>query len=196
MLSRRDSTLGLQSRCSRRHKLGCCTLPAFTRRRKKCCDAFQKRIRRRFPKLRFHTLQLPRKCFLVAEKVQSLIRLISSGYIKKSGITGAFFFGEQKCSIRRTQQPVGAGDHIKLIVRLLLSGAMDKKQTDAIAIRQRLQASDDLIIVGVAIVMAKSTGRTMTNGVITTRNTTKRPATGKSRPSSSATQWWRLSKTG
>ena len=51
-----------------------------------------------------------------SEKVQSLIRLISSGYIKTSGITGAFFFGEQKCSIRRTQQPVGAGDHIKLIV--------------------------------------------------------------------------------
>ena len=30
---------------------------------------------------------------------------------------------------------------------------MDKKQTDAIAIRQRLQPSDDLIIVGVAVVV-------------------------------------------
>ena len=77
---------------------------------------FQQRLRLRFPKLRFHTLQLPRKCFLVAEKVQPLIRLISSGYIKTSGITGTFFFGEQKRSIRCTQQPVGAGDHIKLIV--------------------------------------------------------------------------------
>ena len=62
------------------------------------------------------TLQLPRKGFLIAEKVQPLIRLISSGYIKTSGITGTFFFGEQKRSIRRTQQSVGAGDHIKLIV--------------------------------------------------------------------------------
>ena len=30
---------------------------------------------------------------------------------------------------------------------------MDKKQTDAIAIRQRLHPSDDLIIVGVAVVV-------------------------------------------
>ena len=85
--------------------------------------------------------------------MQPLIRLISSGYIKTSGITGTFFFGEQKRSIRRTQQPVGAGDHIKLIVRLLLSGVMDKEQTDAIAICQRLQPGYDLIVVGVAVVV-------------------------------------------
>ena len=145
-------------------------------RRKKGCDAFQKRIRRRFPQLRFHTLQLPRKGFLVAEKVQPLIFLISADDIQHRRIGGAFLLTEDKATIRSTQQPVGAGDHIKLIVRLLLSGVMDKKQTDAIAIRQRLQASDDLIIVGVAIVMAKSTGRTMTSGVITTRNMTKPPA--------------------
>ena len=151
-------------------------IPPSTSRRKKGCDAFQKRIRRLLPKLRFHTLQLPRKCFLVAEKVQPLIFLISAGDIQHRRIGGALFLAEDKATIRRTQQPVGAGDHIKLIVRLLLSGVMDKKQTDAIAIRQRLQASDDLIIVGVAIVMAKSTGRTTTSGVITTRNTTKRPA--------------------
>ena len=99
------------------------------------------------------TLQLPRKGFLVAEKVQPLIRLVSAGHIKASSVAGAFFLGEQKRSVCCTQQPISAGDHIKLIVRLLLSGVMDKKQTDAIAIRQRLQPSDDLIVVGIAIVV-------------------------------------------
>ncbi len=46
-----------------------------------------------------------------------------------------------------------------------------------------------------SIVAAKSTGRTTTSGVITTRNMMQRPAMGKFRHSSPAMRWSRHSKT-
>ena len=43
--------------------------PSFTRRRKKCCNTFQKRVWRFLPKLRFNALQLPYQSFGILVQV-------------------------------------------------------------------------------------------------------------------------------
>ena len=86
--------------------------------------------------------------------MQLLILLIAPGYVERCRIAGALFLLEHERTVRCAEQTVGAGDHVKLIVGLLLAGVMHQQQTDAALISEVLQLANDVVIVGVSMMIS------------------------------------------
>ena len=98
------------------HQLRRCTLPVWSIVCKLFCYQLKKRFGRELPKLRFRPFQLPYQLFGIAVEIEPLILLISAGHIKRCGVCRALFRLEQESTVSRTEQTVGAGDHIIGIV--------------------------------------------------------------------------------
>ena len=60
---------------------------------------------------------------------------------------------EEESAVRRTHQTVRAGNHIKGVISLLLTGVMHYHETDSIGICKALEPGNDLIIVGIAVIV-------------------------------------------
>lgn len=88
--------------------------------------------------------------------MQPLVLLVTPGYIQSCNITGALFFLEQKCSISSAEQAIRAGNHVELILRLLLSRVMHQQETDMVFICELFQLANDFIIIRVAEFIAAS----------------------------------------
>ena len=58
---------------------------------------------------------------------------------------------EQKGPVRRTHQAIGAGDHIKLVVGLLLASMMYQQEADPRSIGKAFQTGYHLIVVCVTV---------------------------------------------
>lgn len=82
---------------------------------------------------------------------QLLIRLITSYDVQQSGVVRAPLLLHDECSIRCTQQAVGAGDHIEAVLGFHLPGVMDHQQADAVPVTEGFQPGHDLVVAGVAV---------------------------------------------
>ena len=60
---------------------------------------------------------------------------------------------KKKGPVRRSQQAVGAGNHIKLIIGLLLPGVVYQQEADAAIIGKAFQLAHHLVIVGIAVLV-------------------------------------------
>ena len=75
--------------------------------------------------------------------MQPLVLLVAPGYIQRSGITGALFLLEKERSISSAEQAICAGNHIELILCLLLARMMHQQQADVVFICKLFQLADD-----------------------------------------------------
>src|SRR5699024_2019129 len=77
-----------------------------------------------------------------------------ANHIQRGCSLGSFFFLEYKGTVCTAQQTRGAGDHIKFIPRRGFPGMMDNQQADAMVVRELFKASDDLVILRVAVAIS------------------------------------------
>ena len=117
-------------------------------------NSLQHRVGRLLPQLRFPPLQLPHKPFLVPFEVEALVLLIPPGNIQGGSVVRPPLFLEQEGPICRPQQAIGAGNHIKFIIGLLLAGVMYYQEADPAYIGKPFQFGDYLIVVGIAVLTA------------------------------------------
>ena len=82
--------------------------------------------------------------------------MVTPGDFQNGGAVRSLLLLEHKRPISRTQQAIGAGDHIKLIIGLLLSGVMYQQETDFLIICKPFQPSHNLIIIGIAELLPTS----------------------------------------
>lgn len=99
----------------------------------------------------FHVFQIPDLGLRGFLQVEDLIQLIPPHNFDGSVQLCAFFLLHQQRTIRTAQQSCGAGNRLKGIVCLLLSGAMFGQNTDTVLISKPLDPADDLIITGITV---------------------------------------------
>ena len=80
--------------------------------------------------------------------------LIPPGNVQGGGVVCPPLLLEQEGPVCRTQQAVGAGDHIKLVIGLLLAGVVYHQEADSAYIGKLFQFGDYLIVVGIAVLSA------------------------------------------
>ena len=102
---------------------------------------------------RFRTLQRPYQPFLVLGKIESLVLLVTPGHVQNGTAICPLLLLKKKGPVRRSQQTVGAGDHIKLIIGLLLAGVMYNQEANPAYIGKPFQFGDYLIVVGIAVLL-------------------------------------------
>ena len=98
-------------------------------------------------------IQIPAELFFIPKKVQPLVLLIPAGDLQGGGVGRALFLLEEESAVRRTHQAVCAGDHVKGVVGLLLPGVMHHHETDPIGVCKGLEPGNDLVVVGVAVIV-------------------------------------------
>ncbi len=60
---------------------------------------------------------------------------------------------EKERSVRRAHQAVRSGDHIECVISLLLPGMVYDHQANAVGVSKGLEPGNDLIVVGVAVIV-------------------------------------------
>ena len=127
------------------------TAPLWLFRAEHLCHRFQKRVGRQLPKFRFGSLKLPHAAFPVELQRQLLIRLVASNDVQQGGVVRAPLLLHDECSIRCTQQAIGARDHIEAILGFHLPGVVNHQQADAVPVAESFQFGHDLVVAGVAV---------------------------------------------
>ena len=82
--------------------------------------------------------------------------LVTPGHVQNGAAVRPFLLLKKKGPVRRTQQAVGAGNHIKLVVCLLLSGVVYQQETDTAIIGKAFQCAHHLVVVGIAVLVSAS----------------------------------------
>ena len=88
------------------------------------------------------------------EKIEFLLLLVSARHFKRGGVADAFFFLQQERTVSRTEQASSPRNHVKLIVRTLLSGMMDKQDANTIAVCKLFQLCNYFIVVCVTVIVS------------------------------------------
>ena len=82
---------------------------------------------------------------------QHLVFLISSYYLHRSLVVGAFLFYKDERTVCGSQQTIRAGDHVKTVARFHLPRMVDDQDRNTAVIAELLQGSDILVISRIAI---------------------------------------------
>ena len=92
---------------------------------------------------------------LVVVKLQAQleIRQLPAGDVQDGGLADARGLLENHGPVRAAHEPVGAGDHVERILRLLLAGVVHHQDRNVEAVGDGLQRGHDLVIPGVAVLL-------------------------------------------
>ena len=82
--------------------------------------------------------------------------LVTSYHVQGGGAVRPLFLLKKKGSVRCPRQSVGAGNHIELIIGLLLAGVVYQQEADTAIIGKAFQLAHHLVIVGVAVLIPAS----------------------------------------
>ena len=85
-----------------------------------------------------------------------MILLVSPGDFQGGSAVRSFFLLKHERPICCPQQAICAGDHVKLIIGLLFSGAVYQQETNFLIIRKPFQPPHDLIIISIAELLPAS----------------------------------------
>ena len=83
-------------------------------------------------------------------------RFGTPGHVQNGAAVRPFLLLKKNGPVRRSHQAVGAGNHFKLVVCLLLSGVVYQQEADAAIIGKAFQLTHHLVIVGVAVLIPTS----------------------------------------
>ena len=89
--------------------------------------------------------------------MQLLVLLVASGDLQQRHVGGSLLLREQEATIRSAEQAVCTGNHVELIVRLLLPGVVDDHQAHTRAVRKGFQPDNVLVVCGVAVLFVHVT---------------------------------------
>ena len=82
--------------------------------------------------------------------------LVTPGHVQNGAAVCPLLLLKKKGPVRRSQQTVGAGDHIEFVICLLLSSVVYQQEADAAIIGKAFQLTHHLVIVGVAVLIPTS----------------------------------------
>ena len=83
-------------------------------------------------------------------------RRCTPGHVQNGAAVCPLLLLKKKGPVRRSQQTVGAGDHIEFVICLLLSSVVYQQEADAAIIGKAFQLTHHLVIVGVAVLIPTS----------------------------------------
>ena len=85
-----------------------------------------------------------------------LILLITTRNIQCRIVGCSLVLCDKERAVCCSEQTVGTGDHVELVVGILLSGMVYQQQTNAVLRGKRFQRGDDLIVARIAVIIAAS----------------------------------------